>query len=106
MTIAREKMAEAAKDAAAGIARRLGMHRHNDITTLKPDQTIMIASANGIQMGTLKTRNMVNMRYIAYKLNNEKVFEERYLFNGKAGWDTKPTTKSFLDKDAVVYVAE
>jgi len=102
-------MAEATKSAAAHIAQKLGMYELDDITKVKPHQTIMVASTKGIQMGTLKTRTMTNLRYVAYKLNGETLFEERYEFHykfGKREWDDKPTTNIFLDEEAILYVGE
>jgi hypothetical protein len=107
MIIARERLAEKAHETAAVMARNLGMHEHGDLETLEPGQTIMIASGSGIQMGTLTTRNMENMYYVAYKLNNVKIFEKRYLFNNtkKLEYDSTTTLKLFIDADAAVYVA-
>jgi hypothetical protein len=106
MPIMKKQMTEAAKSAAAAIAGKLGMYEQDDITTLSPDQPIMIASAKGISMGTLTIRNMVNMRYISYKLNGETLWEERYEFQGKTGWADKPTTKVFLDEEAILYAGK
>lgn len=106
MTFAKEQMTAAANSAAAEIAQKLGLHVHDDIDTLKPEQFIMIASSEGVQMGVLKTRDMVNMRYIAYKLNGHKIFEKRYLYDTKGVYHDKPTTILFFDKEATIYVGE
>lgn len=104
MTITEKQMDAAAKYAAADMAYKLGMIETRDMDALKPEQFIMIASAEGIQMGILKTRDMTNMRYVAYKLNGKKIYEKRYLFHGKLGWDKTPTTQTFFDKEATIYV--
>lgn len=106
MTITEKQMDATAKNAAADMAYKLCLSEVRDIDSLKPEQFIMIASAEGIQMGILKTRDMVNMRYVAYKLNGHKIFEKRYLFHGKLGWDATPTTKIFFDKEAVIYAKD
>lgn len=106
MTITTKQMEATAKSAAADMAYRLGLSEVRDVDSLKPDQFIMIASAEGVHMGILKTRDMVNMRYVAYKLNGHKIFEKRYLFHGKLGWDAKPTTATFFAEEATIYAEQ
>jgi hypothetical protein len=103
MTITEKQMEAAAKYAASDMAYKMGLSEVRGVDALKPEQFIMIASSEGIQMGILKTRDMANMRYVAYKLNGQKIFEKRYLFHGKLGWDTTPTTQIFFDKEATIY---
>jgi hypothetical protein len=106
MTITEKQMDAAAKYSAADIAYKLGLSEVRGVDSLKPEQFVMIASSEGIQMGILKTRDMVNMRYVAYKLNGHKIFEKRYLFHGKLGWDATPTTAIFFDKEATIYAKD
>lgn len=106
MTITKDKMTEVARDSAAEMAEKLGMHLVEDITSVKVGQPLMIVTAKGIQMGTLTTRDMANMRYVSYKLNDQKLFEKRHGFSGKDGWNAHPTTNVFLHKEALIFVGE
>lgn len=106
MTVTEKQMDAAAKYAASEIAYKLDLIEVRDVDSLKAEKFVMIASAEGIQMGILKTRDMVNMRYVAYKLNGQKIFEKRYLFHGKLGWDKTPTTQIFFDKEATIYTSK
>jgi hypothetical protein len=104
MSITKEQMTEATKAAAAEIAAKLGMHEEMDVTMLCSDQPILIASAKGIETGTVKVCHgeMRTMRYTAYKLNDETLFEERYAIT-EQGWADEATTETFLDEDVTLY---
>lgn len=104
MSITQEQMTEATKTAAAEIAAKLGMYEQEDITMLCSDQPILIASAKGIETGTVKVRHgeMRTMRYTAYKLNDETLFEERYAIT-EQGWANDATTEIFMDAEATIY---
>lgn len=103
MTFTEKQMDLEAKNAAAEMAYRMGLTKVRSVDDLQAERFVVFASAEGIQMGILKTRDMVNMRYTAYKLNGKKLFEKRYLFHGKLGWDNTPTTQLFFDKEADIY---
>lgn len=95
----------AAKFAGSELASRMGLTQVRGVDDLQPEKFVLIASSEGIQMGTLKTREMTNMHYTAYKLNGTKIFEKRYLFHGKLGLDKTPTTNLFIAEEADIYTA-
>lgn len=105
MTLTKEMMTEAAKSSAAWMAEKLDMQQVG-LMDCWADRPILIATHEGISMGSLKVEHgeMRTYRYVNFTLNGELLFTDKFAIT-EQGWENKPTTEVFLDSDAVIYAA-
>jgi hypothetical protein len=103
MTLTKELMTETAKSAAAYMAEKLDMQQV-ELMDCWADRPILIATHEGISMGTLKVDQgeMRTYRYANFTLNGELLFTDKFAITEK-GWEEKPATEVFLDNAAVIY---
>lgn len=105
MTLTKEMMTDAAKSAAACMAEKLDMQRV-ELLDCWADRPILIATHEGISMGSLKVERgeMRTYRYANFTLNGELLFTDKSAIT-EQGWKNEPTTEVFLDNAAVIYAA-
>lgn len=110
MSITDEQKAKAIFAFAAGMAKKLGMRRKNDMTTLRFGQPVILVTATGAAVGTIRSTHgrEDDYRYDIYSMDETKLCS--YTFNRIPGstdaeplWEETPIIETTLPEGAVLY---
>jgi hypothetical protein len=110
MSIATKTKTETVFALAADKAKELGMRRKNDMTTLRFGQQVMLTTANGITLGTIRSTHgrEDTYRYDIYSMDETKLCS--YTFNRVPGstdieplWEETPIVETSLPEGAILY---
>lgn len=110
MSITDEQNAKANFAFAAGMAKRMGMRRKNDLTTLRFGQPVILATATEVSVGTIRSTHgrEDGYRYDIYSMDETKLCS--YTFNRIPGssdteplWEETPIIETTLPEGAVLY---
>lgn len=110
MSIVEENKVKAIFAVAADMAKKLSMRRKNDMTTLKFGQPVMLVTATGCTVGTIRSTHgrEDDYRYDIYSMDETKLCS--YIFNRIPGstdieplWEETPIIETTLPKGAVLY---
>lgn len=110
MSITEEQKAETVFAIAADMAKKLGMRRKNDMTTLKFGQPVMLVTATGYTVSTIRSTHgrEDGYRYDLYIMDETQLCS--YTFNRLPGssdteprWEETPIIETTLPEGAVLY---
>lgn len=111
-----DEIAKASFEAAAEMAKKLGMTQEEDMTNLRADQHALLVTRLGIVSGQIRAakQEKKTVRFITYLLNDTVVapasFSEtrlcqfRFVPDGQGGWEEDPDIICSLPENAVLYV--
>lgn len=110
MSITADQKTENVFALAAETAKKLGMRRKNDMTTLRFGQPVMLVTATGATVGTIRSTHgrEDDYRYDIYSMDETKLCS--YTFNrlpestdSEPLWEETPVIETTLPEGAVLY---
>jgi hypothetical protein len=118
MSITDEQVAETIFDAAAEMAKTMGMTPEEDMTELSEGQRVMMVTENGIVVGKIRVVEMEsrggNAKFVTYLLmdtiapplsfSETRLCKYMFLRNANGGWNDEGDIACSLPDGAALYV--
>lgn len=110
VSVAEDQKAETNFAFAAGMAKRMGMRRKNDLTTLRFGQPVILVTTTGVTVSTVRSTHgrEDNYRYDIYSVDETQLCS--YTFNRIPGssdtepvWEETPAIETSLPDGAILY---